>query len=192
MNAPYIAEIELTLKKGSTVKTRWLVERVRPFPDLERAYSLEWRNHGGIMPQYGTTQGHPERYRAALLAEGITPPAENWDRTHLAGFDGNPGSFALRGQDLGEVSAEDLNLEHPEWDTFRVRGYNPPTPGEREFLRAQVSPALHAFILANRDGLRDAAADALRRCMEDRISRARAQLAELEAMIPAAVETFKR
>lgn len=192
MKAPFIAEIEITLKKGATIKTRWLVERVRPFPDLDRAYALEWRNHGGTLPQYGSTQGHPERYRAAMLADGGTPPAENWDRTHLAGFDGNPGSFTFRGNDLGEVSAEDINLEHPEWDTFKVRGYNAPTPGEHEFLRAQVSPALHAFIRANRDGLRDAAADALRRCMEGRISRARAQLAELEAMIPAAAETFKR
>lgn len=192
MKAPFITEIEVTLKKGATIKTRWIVERVRPFPDLDRAYALEWRNHGGILPQYGTTQGHPERYRAAMLAEGITPPAENWDRTHLAGYDGNPGSFAYRGQDLGEVSAEDINLAHPQWDTFKVRGHDTPTLGEKDFLRAQVSPALHAFIRANRDGLRDASAEALRRCMEDRIARARAQLDAMEAAIPAAVETFKR
>lgn len=192
MKAPFITEIEITFKKGCTVKTRWLVERLRPYPDLDRAYALEWRNHGGVLPQYGTTQGHPERYRAALLAGGVTPPAENWNRTHLAGYDGNPGSFAYRGQTLGEVSVDDLNLAQPQWGTFKVRGHDTPTPGETDFLRAQVSPALHTFIRANRDGLRDAAAEALRRGMEDRIARARVQLTELEASIPAAVETFKR
>jgi hypothetical protein len=191
-----ILSLTLEPKKGQPVNTRWLVELEQPYPDYESSGTrLSWRNHGGLLSSYNSPAVTPETYRANLiLPTGDLP--QDYNRTHFAGYEGNPGTFSLRGSDLGEIRAEirpaPRHLGGEAWVSFQVRGFNSPTPGEHAWLEANVVPALRAFIAEHRDELRQDAAERLSAHLAGMMDRLKEEAEKLAAKIPEMLATFSR
>lgn len=184
-------KIDITTKKGTTVTTTWGIQQERIYPDLEcHGARISWRNTGGLFPQYPATKavGLPATYNAYLLRDDIPTPTHN-NRKDFAGYDGNPGTFALRGVDMGEVSAE---INESPWPscTFRVRGSARPTAGERDFLAEHVLPHLKAAILREAKTLKAEAVDALAASVVQRLKEAQASLDECSKQMLAAVRAL--
>lgn len=174
-----IASITITPKKGESVTLRFLVVQSIPYPDIaSNGGRLEWRNDGGLFPRYyNPASGIGENYHCYCLADGITPP-EDYNRTHFAGYDGKPGAFLLRGKDIGELT---INLGS--YAEIKVQGFNTPTPGEREFITAQIVEPLRAFIAVNKAALKEEAVVKITAQMRERVATARKEIDRLEAMI---------
>lgn len=187
----HIAEIKVSPKKGETLTTRWLVVQSAPCPDLHSdcgGHVLNWRNGGELFRSPGNRFGWTgptigESFRAYLLADGVTPP-ENWNRMHLAGYAENrdsapnPGTIVFRGKDLGETSVEWSNPNA--YPTWRVRGWDSPTSGERDFLSESVFPSLRAFVAENKASLRSEAIAGLEKRFDSMLEAARKAIGALE------------
>lgn len=183
--------IDITTKKGTTVTTTWGIQQARIYPDLEcHGTRIKWRNTGGLFPKYPATKavGLPAEYYAYLLRDDIPTPTHNI-RMDFAGYDGNPGTFALRGVDLGEVSA--LIKESP-WSScvWEVRGRNSPTTGERDFLNLHVLPHLKAAILREAKALKAEAVDALAASVMERLKKARTSLDDCSTQMITAIRAL--
>lgn len=175
--------IQVPQSAKKTLTTAWEIVQAHPYPDHDRN---GWRNHGGLIPR-GSRM--PREFTACLLrADHAAQPLENSRQDH-AGFDGNPGTFAIRGRDLGEVSAKSRVYPgdvEPFW-SFNVRGSESPTPGEREWLKEHVSPALSAFVAEHAAALESAAIDGFERACNRTLADLAEQLANMEADARAAV-----
>lgn len=150
----------LNIKRGEVAIATWLIEQVRPFPCIRSTCgSLEWSHFDGIYGHHGRpAEGLGNSYRAMLLAPGINPP-KDWNRTHLAGYEGNGGTFSIRGRDMGEISIE---YGFGEFDhRVRVRGFEKPTPGEYEFLKSKVIPGIKSYTKTFAEDLREYARNAV-------------------------------
>lgn len=184
-------KIDITTKKGTTVTTTWGIQQARIYPDLEcHGTRISWRNTGGLFPQYPATKadGLPAEYYAYLLRDDIQTPTHN-NRNDFAGYDGNPGTFALRGVDLGEVNA---TIKVSPWASclWEVRGSDRPTTGERDFLNLHVLPHLNAAILREAKTLKAEAVDAIAASVVQRLKEAQASLDECEKQMIAAVRAL--
>jgi len=184
-------KIDITTKKGTTVTTTWGIQQARIYPDLEcRGARIEWRNADGLFPQYPATKavGLPNEYNVYLLRDDIAVPTHN-NRKDFAGYDGNPGSFALRGVDMGEVSA---TIKVSPWASclWAVRGGNSPTTGERDFLNLHVLPHLKAAILREAKALKAEAVDAIAASVVERLKEARTSLNDCSKQMIAAVRAL--
>lgn len=184
-------KIDITTKKGTTVTTTWGIRQARIYPDLEcHGTRIEWRNTGGLFPQYPATKavGLPAEYYAYLLRNDIPTPAYN-NRMDFAGFYGNPGTFALRGVNLGEVSA---TIRESPWPScvWRVRGSNSPTTGERDFLNEHVLPHLKEAILREAKALKAEAVDAIAASVAERLKNARTSLDACSKQMIAAIRAL--
>lgn len=180
-NSTFIASITITPKKGETIPLRFQVIQEIPFPDIESRGDLNWRNTGGLFSSYGQpAQGIGEVYNCYLLASNVDNPTGN-SRVEHAGYEGNPGTFSIRGQDVGE-----LQIRLDRYHTVKVRGFNTPTPGEDSFIESQIVVPLRAFVDANRAALKAHAVARIQANMADRIREARKQLDALEAKISTA------
>lgn len=181
------AEVYAWPKKGECVRLRFLIKQSHPHPDIHSGPGrLAWRNGEGLFSSYNQpAQGIGAKYYCYLLAEGVEPPTD-FNRAHFAGYDGNPGSFALRGKDIGELSIQLESRTTPyaqDWATIKVRGFDNPTPSEREFIEAQIVPFLREHIKANRAALREQAHAEIVANMRAKVARAREELATLEEQI---------
>ena len=183
--------IDITTKKGTTVTTTWGIQQARIYPDLEcHGTRIKWRNTGGLFPKYPATNavGLPAEYYAYLLRDDIAVPTHN-NRKDFAGYDGNPGSFALRGVDMGEICA---TIKEAPWQScsWEVRGSDHPTAGERAFLDEHVLPHLKAAILREAKTLKAEAVDAIAASVVQRLKEAQASLDECEKQMIAAVRAL--
>ena len=192
----HITEIEVATKKGHAQKTRWIVVQDRPYPCIRAdAGRLNWSNAEGLIGKYGSQpEGLGSRYTCHLLTpEGEIP--EEYNRTHFAGYSHrpgpygtpdvvNPGTVVLRGHDLGEMSVKfGSNHDHPD---ISVRGYGgSPTPSERDWIKAEIVPALRRFIADNAETLRRDALAAVEKRLAAELEEKRQELAALAAMVPA-------
>ncbi len=194
-----IADIKISTKKGHEQNTRWHVSLSRPFPDMERG---EWRNAGGLIPQYGS-KGKPtlgNEYRCFLLRSDFEQDKATNNRNDFAGFspglvyvDGVrvlqpelPGAIELRGKPLGEMCV--TFGSNPEWPDITVRGYDgTATPAEREWIKEQVIPGLRQFIAGNAKSLKAEAVESLRKDTATRLASYRADIDRMEQQMANAI-----
>ena len=190
------AKITVTTKKNTETQTTWGIVQIRPYPDFECRYGhkIERRNAGGLLPDCnGRKEGLPEVYNVALLRSDKTPDNMN-DRTAHAGYvpyasygqkpePPNPGSFAYRGNDLGEVTAEITpSFGGGYYFRWSVRGYGSnATPAERAFLDEQVKPGILKAIEEHRAALKAEA-----------VAKIRAWVAEICAEMRASVDAAEK
>jgi hypothetical protein len=194
----HIAAIAISTKKGHSQTTRWVVTQSRPYPDLHGHSGLDWRNTGGLIPQYGQSTKTPTigtEYRCHLLHSDFDPATATGNRNDFAGFspglvygtDGNrsmqpelPGTIELRGKSLGEMCVTFGN--NPEWPDITVRGFgSSPTPSEREWIKSEICPALRLYIAANVDSLKVEAVEELKTDVAKRLASYRADIDKAEA-----------
>lgn len=174
-------------KKGECVRLQFLITQSRPHPDIAgHTGRLAWRNAEGLFPAWNNpASGIGQKYYCHLLAEGVEPP-EDYNRTHFAGYEGNPGSFALRGKDIGELQII-IDIRDSPWASncadIKVRGFDRPTPSEREFINAQIVPFLEKHIQEHREALREQARAEIVAAMREQVARAREELAAVEDQI---------
>lgn len=182
-------KIDITPKKGVTIPTTWAIKQAHPHPDITtNGCALKWRNAGGLFPVYPRpADGLGQEYYITLLRSDLTA----WDlstRLSHAGYCAaggygkpnlppNPGSFALRGSDLGEITATATMGGHlGAYFTWKVRDCNSPSDGERAFLNDNVRPAILAHIEAHAAELKAEAVAELRKLTAERVTEARKQL----------------
>lgn len=142
------------------------------------------------MPECGNpAQGIGKEYRAELLRDDKEPENLN-SRAAFAGFEGAPGCIVLRGQSLGETSAEIRLASVGAWEyvTFKVRGYGAPTGGERAFLESQVAPGMVKACKDNAAALKAEAIKGLRAGLVEKMKDTRARLDMLEAELRRAID----
>jgi hypothetical protein len=195
MKTPHhIAHINVFPKKGECVKTRWLIWQERPFPCIRaEGGALAWSNMEGLLGKYGSKPtGLGSRYKCHLLTpEGDIP--EDYNRTHFAGFSHrpgpygtpeviNPGTFALRGKDLGEITVK-IGSD-PQYPDIKVRGFDSPSASERDFIKAQIVPFLMEAINANAASLRKQALAYVSKRLTGELAEKSKELESLEKMIP--------
>lgn len=182
-------KIDITTKKGHTVSTTWGVEQERVYPSLTQAHSLRWQGDEAICGTYCTPPtGLPESYRFNLLRSDVVPDSEALNsRANYAGYEGNPGTFELRGVSLGEMSGTFTSNPWPRF-SLRVRGFEHPTGGERSFLEAAIAPALRAAVEANKAQLKAEAVAAVRLHVSTTCSDMRARLDKLERDMMKAID----
>lgn len=194
----HIATIKATTKKGNAIETRWHVSKSHPYPCIYSTYGLSWQNTEGLIPQYGSRDKTPtigNTYRCFLLRSDFDPATATGNRNDFAGFSpglvydnvtGNrivqpelPGSIEYRGKSLGEMSVVFGN--NPEYPDIKVRGSESPTPSEREFIKAEIIPALRSFIAENSDSLHLEAINSLLRNVKEKIDSAKKELEAAES-----------
>lgn len=196
------ASITVSTKKGHTQETVWSLRQDRPFPDIEARGGgcMNWRNAGGVLPQFGRpAEGLPPKYTAALLRSDLAAAGERGNRLDHAGHVGYgatdrtpaPGTIVYRGTDLGETTAEIDVRPHGYGVLYRVRGGDRPTPGEDVFLAAQVTPGLLAAVQRLRDKLYAEAVAAVRDQFARQLAEARESLAKLEAEAERAIAALQ-
>lgn len=190
----HITHINVSPKKGEVVKTRWIIWQERPHPCIRsETGALAWSHMEGLLGKYGSKpSGLGSRYKCHLLTpEGDIP--EDYDRTHFAGFSHrpgpygtpevvNPGSFALRGKDLGEITVGIGN--NPQYPEIRVRGFDSPSTSERDFIKAQIVPYLMEAINANAASLREQALAYVQKRLASELAEKRKELEDLEKLVP--------
>lgn len=200
-----IAEIPVNLKKGQTVQTRWVIRQSIPSPRLidNHCSAVKWEagNCGGLIAEHSSNPGTWERpsFQCALLASDCTPEeyaAASFNRAIFAGWQekrdtpARPGTFAIRGQDLGEIDIHfNLSGFH---EKIHVRGYGTPSDGERRFIRENILPALKGFVTANKAALHAIAREELAAAFADRVETARASLDACASLIPVMLERFDK
>ena len=181
-------KIDLPQSGKTTLATAWEITQAHPYPDHDRN---GWRNHGGLIPR-GSRM--PREFKAYLLrADHAAQPLENSRQDH-AGFDGNPGTFAIRGRSSGEVSATSRFYPGdaaPFW-SFNVRGSETPTPGERDWLAEHVAPALTAFVVEHAATLESAAIDGFERACNRALADLAEQLENMRADAAASVTHLRK
>lgn len=190
-------KIGFETKKNNRVETLWGIRQERPYPTIVGSCgTLNWENGEGLFPQWRPSDMEKpsigQRYRCCLLRTD----ADDHDlstRVSFAGHDPhndgkrNPGTFVLRGADMGEMSIEfGVN---PEWPDIKVRGFEHPSPGEREFIMANIVKVLAAAVDAHRDELKAEAIRELRLLVAERLEEAREKLVRMQKEISAAIDT---
>ena len=180
-NTRHIAAVTVTTKKGEEQRTRWLIwlDRVYPCIKGHSAGGLNWENTESLFPRYGSeARGLALRYSAAMLRSDYDEESAQDNRLDYAGADGAPGSLVIRGEDLGELSAEIIGASGTcgGYVSYRARGYNSPTPGEKNLLQEQVTPALLAYVKANARSLKAEAVAVVKAHFAEELREARERL----------------
>lgn len=186
---PHICTITVSPKKGETIETRWLVQQSIPLS--------EWTETG---PNGQTTMAN-FCHVTATNRPASAPNIHCWllrsdftdeqvaqhisSRVAHAGYVEHqsnvaaPGTITYRGQDFGEMS---ITLQ-PQWADIKVRGFGTPSPGERDFIKTTIIPALRQFTDAHRDALKADAVQMIRERMQKEVSETRKALDLLETKI---------
>ncbi|OQA09841.1 MAG: hypothetical protein BWY66_00380 [bacterium ADurb.Bin374] len=183
-------------KKNNRVETLWGIRQEHPYPTIVGSCgTLEWENGEGLFPQWRPCDmekpGIGQRYRCDLLRTD-TDGHDLSTRVSSAGYDPhpdgkkNPGTFALRGVDLGEMSIE--FGKDPQWADIRVRGFDRPSPSEREFIKENIVKVLAAAVDAHRDELKAEAIRELRLLVAERLKEARERLSKMDKEITDAID----
>lgn len=177
--------LEIEIKKGVSVTTKWGVFQDAPYPSLTmHGSSLQWQNAGGLLPSYGNpATGLADDYTAVLLVPDYDPATEKNNRLDYAGYDGNPGTFSIRGVDQGETI---INIERPESErpfVKHVSYLNQRTDGEKKFYKEKVVPAIVAFIKENKAALKQDAVDRVKASVAEQVNRVKESLPVVEREI---------
>ena len=189
-------QIVIEPKKGCPVVTLWGIRQVPVYPDFDTSCGeLRWRNCEGLMTRHGEplVAGLRERYVCDLLRSD-TDEHDISNRCCHAGYvddyrkgdKPNPGTFFLRGEDMGEMSVTFTG--NPLWPEITVRGFNAPTPSERTFIIREICCWLQAHIDENKAQLKAEAIAETREAVRKRVEGARARLDKLEAEMAAAID----
>jgi len=147
---PQIANITISTKKNETQHLRFLVQKCTPYPDTEGyGGQIRWRNTEGLLKSPGReAKGLEESYTCYLLPPETIPPTD-FNRTHFAGYNGNPNTLSIRGRDLLEVT---VTLT-PSYAYAKVRGFETPTPLEEKVFSDSIYPQLREFVLEKKEEL---------------------------------------
>jgi hypothetical protein len=188
--AHHIATLCLSTKKGETQTIRFLIKQNTPYPDTEGfSGNLRWRNAEGIIASHNnSTPKLPASYQCYLLPTPTNPIPENFNRTHLAGYENNESPLSLRGRSLGEVT---ITLTET-YEKPNVRGFQTPTPGERKLLEEWIYPQLREFIAENRKELRHEALQTLSDTFDRQIARLEDSIETLKLQSQKALETLQK
>lgn len=189
-------QIVIEPKKGCPVVTLWGIRQVPVYPIFDTGCGeLRWCNCEGLMTRHGEplVAGLREWYVCDLLRSDAEEHDISNRRCHAGYVEydramcrGNPGTFSLRGEDLGEMS---VNFNgNPLWPSINVRGFGTPTPGERTFIIREICCWLQAHIDENKAQLKAEAIAETREAARKRIEGARARLDKLEAEMTAAID----
>jgi hypothetical protein len=190
-------KIAFETKKGCVVETLWCVRQIGPRPDFEGCCGgFRWRNYGGLIPQWRPCDMEKPSIGRTYWCDLLRSDKENHDqstRVDHAGYVPDqrdphpaPGTFTLRGVDMGEMNIVYEN--GTEWPAIRVRGFQKPTEGERAFIKQHIHEKLALFIRDNAMRLKAAAIEDVRECVRSRCSEARASLNKLEKEMNAAID----
>ena len=173
----HICNMTIKLKKGSEVCLAFDVVQDRPYPDIEKGGSWKWRNAHGLFREYGReANGIGETYLCSLLRSDLNERKREFNRKDYAGYKGAPGTFAIRGHDMGEIS---ICIE-PHYAKVRVRGFDVPTVGENDFVKNAIVPQLRSYIEAHKEELLAEAVDGIEKTFAERIAEMREEAGRLE------------
>jgi hypothetical protein len=202
----HICPVTIQATKSSTLGTRWHVEQSRPYPHLSATYGMDWMNTEQLFPRGGATASLPKHYRCHLLRSDLDPNNATGDRNDFAGFspglvydpetgrraitETHPGTFSIRGRDMGEVSIEFGN--NPEWPDIRLAISGTPSRAEREWIMERIVPQLRAYIATNAASLHREAVDALAFDTAAKLAKARAELESCEQQMQKALATLRQ
>ena len=190
-----ICTIDIEPKKGAKQTLRFDVSQLHSWPDMEGfGSSFRWRNYGGIWSGYGKpATGLDSEYICYLLADGANDSSGS--RLNHAGYEGNGGTFALRGKDLGElaISLSGQSFKYGFYvSSVVVRGFEKPTDGERFFIEDKIAPSLGAFVEANKAQLLSEAVDRVEACLQDRLAGARESINTLSDEAEEAIARLRK
>jgi hypothetical protein len=173
---PHIFSFPIQPKKGETQHLRFLIHQEIPYPDTEGfGGRLQWRNTGGLLPKHGApATGLEKTYRCLLLPPSGTPPP-NFNRTHLAGYENNPGTLVIRGKNLGEVTVTISET----WQSSRVCGFENPTPFEEKVFSQWIYPTLREHIEENKKSLYEEATQKVEQNFLEKLEQLQRSLEEL-------------
>ena len=168
---PHTLSITVSPKKGLEIPTTWAVCPTYGYPSLKgfNGAALNWQG----LPKDGK---QPEIY-CYLLRSDIANIEAQGNRADHAGYNtgyeyingirteqpDNPGTFAFRGRDLGEMrvaysGTSEIDLG---WPNIKIRGFEEPSSLERAFIREQITSKLTGFIRVNSAALKNTAKQAL-------------------------------
>jgi hypothetical protein len=169
--------IKISTKKGHTQETTWHIIQAHPYPDIEKAGSWRWRNAGGMFDAYNQpATGLEEKYYCNLLRSDFSEVFDN--RKDYAGYEGNPGSIVLRGQDLGEMNVTVNNSNR--YNEIKVNGFDSPTSGVRAWIEEAIIPGLLKAIEEHKAELKAEAVEAVRQRIIENVKEARSEIDKLE------------
>jgi hypothetical protein len=181
-----IVPIPVSTKKGETQPTRWKIESYFDHPSITGGACLNWQGAGfAYNPDNSPT---PYNVTASLLRSDYSPETHQGNKLDEAGFvpyiynttpPPNPGEVVLRGKGMGEMTAHarrTRNETAPVW--FQWKGER--TATERDLIRAQIEPALKAYIDSHAAELHAEAVAKWKDACADAIKNARASLIKLE------------
>ena len=179
-------QIEIETKKGEKRMTTWGLTQDHPWPSLSGSCGrLTWQDNS-IFPRYGApATGLDKRYHAALLRSDWNPENAKNNRQDYAGYvedrseTAAPGSITLRGKSMGETSATIGVRPDSNYCSWKVRGFDAPTPGEVAFLRT-IESALVSGIRENEKSLRQQAIMEIKESIDNHMSEARLNLGKLQ------------
>lgn len=179
--------ITISPKAGEKHNLRFAIEQDCPSPRIGgHSGSLRWENYERMFSgPCGPAEPLRLAYTCWLLKAGLNSLPEQWDLKSMAGYEGNPGSFKWRGNDIGLLRIEITLSQHTASYVQRinVRDFESPTPGERRYIEESIVPHLVDTIWRNRDVLYYSARQKVISKMRGEITGARAQLARLESEI---------
>lgn len=191
MNKFLYTTITVSPKADEKAELRFAIRQEHPYPRINgHAGTLRWENTDRMFDgPSGKAQPLPKNYEVVLVKAGLNELPPNWTRQHLAGYKGNPGSFKLRGKDIGDLQ---LSLQFNDaltvvWTRIRVRDYTDPTTGEGKWIRDVIVPKLHKFVLRHHEELHGLAVESVRLRVEAEIKGAKHSLDQLHNEIGKAV-----
>ncbi len=208
-----LVNITVSTKKGHKQETLWSMYPNRPHPCIVSSHTggpLKWESHEGILDKYNDVQVNEpmmaDTYICDLLRSDFNIDSAKGNRMDHAGYDEmknenvngvyrktsfpNPGTFELRGKDLGEIRIEvgKFNSWTKDLDTkIQVRGFSTPSGAEGEFIRSEIVPHLLAYIAENKAVMRAQAIDAVKQRVQEQIDARRADLSKLEKLMGDAI-----
>ena len=153
--------ITISPKAGEKHNLRFAIEQDCPSPRIGgHSGSLRWENYERMFSgPCGPAEPLRLAYTCWLLKAGLNSLPEQWDLKSMAGYEGNPGSFKWRGNDIGLLRIEITLSQHTASYVQRinVRDFESPTPGERRYIEESIVPHLVDTIRRNRDALHHSA-----------------------------------
>jgi hypothetical protein len=183
-----IVKLNLKLKKTETIDTRWSIIQKWPRPYIAgHGGSLQWSNYDGILRHHGSRPtGLEHSYRVDLMRSDQEEP-DMKTMKGSAGYEGNPGSFDLRGSNLLAINA---TITQGQWAEWHVRGGDTPKPGELEFLNTNVLPAILKAIETDKEALKAEAIACLSEHITNHLSEMVDEIVKLRAQMELAIATL--
>lgn len=189
-----IIPITVHPKAGEAIKTRWGITQNIPYPSIGNGPYFKWQNTDGLFPSFSKpAKGIGRSYSAVLLRSDEENPDTSTREGH-AEFNGAPGTFSLRGVNMGEVAVRitlgDDPSETPQ-STWKVIDYDDPTAEQLSFLKTNILPVIHFAIQDNLKVLEKWALDQIEVHTARHLKDARESLDKLEAKMADAIKELR-